>query len=451
MNNIRKMIFDARIAVCSLTIYRSLRKDDIILKFAQLLDNALKGKTDEELIWAYHDLFCSLVNKAESSEGPLVGNIWQDYLLNLIAIDENPFSLRCEKGGLNDVNQHLIKLTERDLAYLKILYDFNFHTFISLIQDKWKDAIDFPMMYTACDDAFLPYPQAYFKQKQKIKMLLSNSLAWNQNINDLAEFYRNNGCGEFARYWAFKWVDNENGGKLVGIRKPDPIRLKDLIGYEDQKNEVLRNTRQFIKGFGANNMLLYGDRGTGKSSTIKALVHEFGQDGLRIVEVTKDQLTKLSDIIQELSDRPYHFIVFVDDLSFEEHEVEYKYLKAVLEGSLEPAPENVLIYATSNRRHLIREYYSDREEDEVKAQDTLQEKLSLSDRFGITVIYLSPNQEEYLNIVEGIAKNKGIDIEPKKLRQMAIKWELWHNRRSGRTARQFVEDLLGRMSQVSAT
>ena len=147
-------------------------------------------------------------------------------------------------------------------------------------------------------------------------------------------------------------------------------------------------------------------------------------------------------IRDRLSDRPYRFIIFVDDLSFEEHEIEYKYLKAVLEGSLEPAPENVLIYATSNRRHLIREYHSDRAENEVKAQDTLQEKLSLSDRFGITVVYLSPDQEEYLNIVEGIAESKGIDIEPEQLRKMALKWELWHNRRSGRTAKQFIEDLL---------
>ncbi|HHY70108.1 MAG TPA: DUF815 domain-containing protein, partial [Thermoanaerobacterales bacterium] len=171
------------------------------------------------------------------------------------------------------------------------------------------------------------------------------------------------------------------------------------------------------------------------------------EEGMRMVEVTKDQLMNLSDIIAELSDRPYRFIIFVDDLSFEEHETEYKYLKAVLEGSLESAPENVRIYATSNRRHLIREYHSDRDENEIKAQDTLQEKLSLSDRFGITVVYLSPNQEEYLNIVEGIAESKGIDIDPEKLRQMALKWELWHNRRSGRTAKQFIEDLLGAKHQ----
>lgn len=446
MNKIRQMIFNAQMAAKSLVIYRNLLKDNIVKKFTRLLENALKAEQDAALISTYHDFFSSLVKKEEASEGPFVGNIWQDYLLNLIAIDENPFSLRCEERGPAGVNQHLIKLTKRDLTYLKILYDFDFFVFTSLIQEKWQEAIDFPIMYTTYTDASLPYPQSYFKQKQKIKILLSNSLSWDENIIDLAKFYRDNGCGKFAQYWAFKWVDTEKVGKLVGIPNPDPIRLQDLIGYEDQKNEVLRNTRQFIKGLGANNMLLYGDRGTGKSSTIKALVHEFGQEGLRMVEVTKDQLTKLSAIIQELSGRPYRFIIFVDDLSFEEHETEYKYLKAVLEGSLEPTPENVLIYATSNRRHLIREYHSDRAEDEVKAQDTLQEKLSLSDRFGITVIYLSPNQEEYLNIVEGIAKNKGIDIEPKQLRQMALKWELWHNRRSGRTAKQFIEDLLGRMS-----
>ena len=277
---------------------------------------------------------------------------------------------------------------------------------------------------------------------------MGNSIEWDRNIDVLAKFYHEKGCGIFARYWAFKWENSENGGRLVGISEPDPITLNELIGYEEQKQQVLRNTRQFVQGFGANNMLLYGDRGTGKSSTIKALVHEFGQEGLRMVEVTKDQLMSLPEILVKFNDRPYRFIIFVDDLSFEEHETEYKYLKAVLEGSLEPAPENVLIYATSNRRHLIREYHSDRVQDEVRAQDTLQEKLSLSDRFGITVIYPSPDQEEYLKIVQGIAGSRGIDVEPEQLRQMALKWELWHNRRSGRTAKQFIEDLLGRLRKA---
>ena len=444
MNNIRQRIFDAQMAAKSLVIYRGILNDPIVKKFVQILERTLRETPDPGLISDYHEFFSTLVIQSETYKGPTVENLWKDHILNLILADENPFSLKSEKAGIAEVGQPLIKLTQRDLTSLQTLHDFNFSTFISYIRQKSGEAFtDFPVMYTIEGEAPFPYPESYFKQKHKTKILMTNSFAWNQNINVLAEFYREKGCGKFARYWAFKWANTEKGGKLVGIPKPDPIRLKDLIGYEDQKNEVLRNTRQFIRGFGANNMLLYGDRGTGKSSTIKALIHEFGEEGMRMVEVTKDQLMSLSDIIAELSDRPYRFIIFVDDLSFEEHEIEYKYLKAVLEGSLEPAPENVLIYATSNRRHLIREYHSDRAENEVKAQDTLQEKLSLSDRFGITVEYLSPDQEEYLNIVEGIAESKGIDIEPEKLRQMALKWELWHNRRSGRTAKQFIDDLLG--------
>ncbi|NLZ53721.1 MAG: ATP-binding protein [Thermoanaerobacteraceae bacterium] len=449
MNNIRKMIFDAQIAVCSLIIYRNILNDPLVKKFLQILDLTLEETTTQILISNYHDFFSSLVTQNGNYKEPTVGNLWQDYILNLVLADENPFSLQCEKTGIAELGQHLIKLTQGDLTSLQKLYDFDFSALTSYIRQKSGGVfVGFPVMYTLENEEHFSYPESYFKQKYNIKKIMSNSLKWNQNITVLAEFYRKKGCGKFARFWAFKWVNTEDGGKLVGIPKPDPISLNDLIGYEEQKHQVLRNTQQFVQGFGANNILLYGDRGTGKSSTIKALIHEFGEEGLRMVEVTKEQLMSLPNIIVKLSDRPYRFIIFVDDLSFEEHETEYKYLKAVLEGSLEPAPENVLIYATSNRRHLIREYHSDRAQDELRAQDTLQEKLSLSDRFGITVIYPSPDQEEYLKIVQGIAESKGIDIEPKKLRQMALKWELWHNLRSGRTAKQFIEDLLGRFKRT---
>ncbi len=447
MNKIQQQIFDTQLAANSMVIYRNLLLNDrIVKKYLKMLEITSEEKPIPDAVSAYHDFLSSLIEENKICAEPLVGNLWQDHILNLILADENPFSLRCEKIGLHEIEQPLIELAERDLALLKILHDFDFAAFTSYIQEKSAQCTDFTAMLTMKGSNSFPYPKSYYEQKQKIKILLNNSPAWNKNISDLAKFYKNTGCGKFARYWAFKWADTENGGKLVGIPEPDPILLENLIGYEEQKNEVLRNTRQFVQGFGTNNMLLYGDRGTGKSSTIKALIHEFGEDGLRMVEVTKDRLIDLSNIVAELRDRPYRFIIFVDDLSFEEHETEYKYLKAILEGSLEPAPENVLIYATSNRRHLIREFHSDRAEDEAKAQDTLQEKLSLSDRFGITVVYLSPDQEKYLDIVEGIAESKGINIEPKQLREMALKWELWHNSRSGRTAKQFVEDLLGKMA-----
>jgi len=449
MDSIRQRIIDAQMAAQSLVIYRSILKDPIVETFMQILDLALGEASFQELVTKYHDFFSRLVSQSENRSEPAFGNLWQDHILNLVIGDENPFSLRCEKTGIAGISQDLITLTQRDLASLQKIHDFDFSIFTSYIGQKAGElVVGFPVMYSIESQRHIPYPESYFKEKYHVKKLMGNSIEWDRNIEVLAKFYFEKGCGIFARFWAFKWVCTENGGDLVGISEPDPIRLNDLIGYEEQKQQVLRNTRQFVQGHGANNMLLYGDRGTGKSSTIKALVHEYGQEGLRMVEVTKDQLMSLPDIIAKFNNRPYRFIIFVDDLSFEEHETEYKYLKAVLEGSLEPAPENVLIYATSNRRHLIREYHSDRVQDEVRAQDTLQEKLSLSDRFGITVIYPSPDQEEYLKIVQGIAGSRGIDVEPEQLRQMALKWELWHNRRSGRTAKQFIEDLLGRLRKA---
>jgi predicted AAA+ superfamily ATPase len=289
-----------------------------------------------------------------------------------------------------------------------------------------------------------PFPNSYYKEKHRLKAVIGKSEDWSENIEELAMFYKKNGCGDFGRFWAFKWVTDEFGGKLAGISEPDPIRLNDLIGYEDQKRQVIENTQQFVKGCSANNILLYGDRGTGKSSTVKSLVNEFGQDGLRIVEVSKYQLVDLQEIISQLRTRPQRFIVFIDDLSFEEHETEYKYFKAILEGSVESTPRNVLIYATSNRRHLIREYFNDRDTGEVHNTDTVQEKLSLSDRFGITVMYPSPDQQKYLEIVEGLAKQRGINMDKSRLKELALKWELWQNQRSGRTAVQFINDLAGK-------
>jgi len=449
MEAFRQRIFEAQIAASSLAVYRNIIKDPIVKAFTEVLDLSLKDASVLDLISKYHDFYSRLVEKSESCLEPAIGDIWKNHLLDLILADENSFSLQCEKTGIDGVGHDLTILVQRDLTWLRKLYDFDFSAFVSYIKQSFVEAfVDLPEMYAVNRNAAFPYPESYFREKYRVKQWMDNSLQWNRDIEVLAKFYRENGCGMFARFWAFKWVNGESDGELIGISRPDPITLNDLIGYEEQKQQVLRNTRQFVLGFGANNMLLYGDRGTGKSSTIKALVHEFGDQGLRMVEVTKDQLMNLPHIIAKFKGRPYRFIIFVDDLSFEEHETEYKFLKAVLEGSLEPAPENVLIYATSNRRHLIREYHSDKAMDEARNMDTLQEKLSLADRFGITVVYTSPDQEEYLNIVRGLAKSKGIDMDEEQLQQLALKWELWHNSRSGRTAKQFIEDLLGRLKST---
>ncbi len=273
-----------------------------------------------------------------------------------------------------------------------------------------------------------------------IKIIIEKFLnvsPWSSLIEDLIEFYKQNGYGIFARYKGFSW----DGEKLIGIENLDPVRLDDLVNIERQKKIVVENTLAFLRGQRVNNILLYGSRGSGKSSTVKAILNEFYHMGLRMVEVFKDQLYTFPELIRILRDVPLKFIAFVDDLSFEDIEENYTKLKAILEGSLEVMPQNVVIYATSNRRHFVKEKFDDRNtfySDEVHFKDTLEEKLSLADRFGIIVTYTSPTQQEYLAIVEEIAKKRGIEIT-EELYRLALQWEMNYNGRSARTAKQFVD------------
>lgn len=216
--------------------------------------------------------------------------------------------------------------------------------------------------------------------------------------------------------------------------------LKDLIGYDIQKKKITDNTEAFLAGSKANNVLLFGDSGTGKSSCIKAILNEYYDDGLRMIEIYKHQFKDLSAIINQVKDRNYKFIIYMDDLSFEEFEIEYKFLKAVIEGGLEKRPDNVLIYATSNRRHLVREKYSDKEErdDDLHTRDTVAEKLSLSARFGVSVYFGSPDKKLFNEIVKGLAQKNNIKVDENTLLMEANKWELSHGGLSGRTAEQFI-------------
>jgi predicted AAA+ superfamily ATPase len=288
---------------------------------------------------------------------------------------------------------------------------------------------------------------------QTLKERLAASNDWPALAEALAEHYARVGAGPFGRYRAFRWLrEGAAHGRLIGIAAPDPIRLDQLVGYDRERALVLQNTEQFLAGFPANSVLLYGDRGTGKSSTVKALLNEHAGRGLRLVEVSRDDLGDFPWIIQQLRDRPERFILFVDDLSFDEGERDYRGLKAVLEGSVEARPSNVVLYATSNRRHLVQERWTDRESTlsaEVHGQDTMQEKLSLSDRFGIRVVFPSPDQRRYLAVVESLASQRGLTLESEVLRRRALQWAEWHNGRSGRTARQFVDHLEGELGMAS--
>jgi predicted AAA+ superfamily ATPase len=269
---------------------------------------------------------------------------------------------------------------------------------------------------------------------------------WSENVPELAKFYQENGAGILGIYKAFQWQDHQ----LVGIAHPDLINLSELVGYEKAKSSLVQNTQFLLKGYPALNVLLYGSRGSGKSSLIKGLLNEYSPQGLRLIEVGKSDLKDLPIILEKLRDLPQKFILFVDDLSFEEDDDSFKALKVVLEGSVTARARNVVVYATSNRRHLIREFFADRprplEADEVHAWDTVQEKLSFSDRFGLTLTFEPANQDTYLEIVHHLAQQAGINLSREDLDFRAKQWATQHNGRSGRTARQFIDFLQGELA-----
>ena len=254
------------------------------------------------------------------------------------------------------------------------------------------------------------------------------------DFDGITEFYRRNGVGLFARYRAFRW---ENG-TLFPIEHPDAPKKHELLGYELQREMVMANTRAMMEGHAVNNVLLYGDSGTGKSAAVKALLAREEFADLRIVELQKDSLGDMSALIRLLRDRRQKFILFLDDLAFDQDDRTYSQLKTILEGGLEARPANVAIYATSNRRNLVRQTFSDRAGDEVDAAETIQEKTALADRFGLRVAYLPLNKAEFLKLVDGLAALEGIEMDPEELHAQAIRWEARHPGRTPRTARQFM-------------
>ncbi len=260
-------------------------------------------------------------------------------------------------------------------------------------------------------------------------------------IDCLADYYHRNGCGMFARYRAFIWRDKG----IEPVVHPDNISLSSFKGYDIPRGLVVDNTVAFLDGVQCNNCLLYGDRGTGKSSTVKAILNQYYKDGLRLVEMPKERLGEFPILVDRIADVPLKFIIFIDDLSFSSDDKSYAQLKSVLEGGLAARPENTLIYATSNRRHLIKENFSDRAGDEVHRNDSIQESLSLSDRFGLSVNFTNPDKQKYLDIVFSLAKERNLDIGMDELETGAERWALERGGRSPRCARQFISITEARM------
>jgi uncharacterized protein len=382
----------------------------------------------------YGELFCRLAEEVELGRR-CAGDAWQQHLLERLLADENPFSRKCETAGLAATGPALLEAARRDLAALRSLYALDAASLVGALGG------DLPRW-----DALAPLELARPSDRERaLRARLAGTDDWASLAEALGQHYHDGGAGLLARQRAFRW--RGGASPLEAVESPDPIRLADLIGYEVERELVVRNTEHFVAGLGANNVLLYGDRGTGKSSTVKALLNEYAERGLRLIEVPKSLLADLPEILHQLRGRRERFILFVDDLSFDDNETHYKDLKAVLEGGVEVRPSNVLLYATSNRRHLVQERFGDRGGplDEIHASDTAQEKLSFSDRFGIAVTFTAPDQDRYLQIVAGLAAARGIDLPPAELRRRALEWATWQNGRSARTARQFVDFTAGEL------
>lgn len=369
------------------------------------------------------------------------GNLWRCFLAFCIASNENAYSVSCEISG--SPGGSLERLAALDFARMRELF--------------------------ACDISALdPAGEKLFGQLADFENPAGKSRVLNRRIRDcimelaavlagakdtqafqsaVTEFYREYGVGRFGLNQAFHVrLYGNRPAAIEPVTRVECVNLEDLVGYERQKEKLIENTEAFIEGRAANNVLLFGDSGTGKSSSIKAILNRYYDRGLRMIEVYKHQFGCLFDVLEQIKDRNYRFIIYMDDLSFEEHETEYKYLKALIEGGLGIKPQNVLIYATSNRRHLIREKFSDKREldDELHSSDTVQEKLSLAARFGVTIYYGSPDKKEFQRIVKTLAKRHHIKMPEEELFLEANRWELSHGGLSGRTAAQFITYLLGK-------
>ena len=360
------------------------------------------------------------------------GNLWWDYLAYIIANNENAFSTSCEKKGRTEGSINRAALKDFEIFGKLFSYDLSGCS-LELLKDFVNNNED----------------DRYFNKRIRNRIIkLADDLAKSHDAEEFLDivcrFYGDVGVGKFGLFKAFRISgEQDTEVKIEPVVSVEHIYLDDLIGYELQKKKLTDNTEAFLAGKSANNVLLFGDSGTGKSSSIKAILNEYYDDGLRMIEVYKHQFKALSSIINQIKDRNYKFIIYMDDLSFEEFEIEYKFLKAIIEGGLEKRPDNVLIYATSNRRHLVREKYSDKEErdDDLHSRDTVQEKLSLSARFGVSIYYGSPDKKQFTEIVKGLALKSKLDIDESVLLAEANKWELSHGGLSGRTAKQFINYL----------
>ncbi len=426
------------VQAASLLLYQGVFRNDLgksFLKLIQLIYQSSAGGAGERValscLKAYGCWFRRLAAEEVS---------WQDYLLDRILKDENPFTYQVQRKPLDQLPVSLVAAAQHDLQVLQSFYDCSGDRLSRWVEAASGISIP-PLVWNSSPPEKQAVDQLPFGSVQRAIAALKYQKKWPDTLQELVTYYQTQGTGQFTEYRAFTW----QSGKLKSIPHPDPVGLTQLVGYEFQCETLKKNTEFLLAGLPALNILLYGSRGTGKSSLIKALLNEYGSQGLRLIEIPKSQLQHLPLIVDELRDALQKFIIFVDDLSFEEDDDSFKALKVILEGTLTARPANVVVYATSNRRHLVREFFEERprpsQANEVQAWDTVQEKLSFSDRFGLTLTFEPANQEKYLAIIRHLATEAGINLSPEDLEYQALQWATRHNGRSGRTARQFVDFL----------
>ncbi len=429
--------------VSKLILYRNLGEDSILRRLSEIFKRFDSCHyRSEELITDIYREIKKLLDLATTYG--FDKNLWHNYLTFVLITNENSFSLTSEKVGAN--NGTVNHFAKNDFQAFMNLFHYDFRP---IEETLGIDCFSTLLHYKAV----VKQERMYNKNVSEKVRALSDVLAAAENADQFFDavtgFYKESGVGMFGLNKAFRIVERDEGmPDLVPINNLDKVVLDDLTGYEIQKKKLIDNTEAFVSGRTANNCLLFGDAGTGKSTSIKAILNEYYDRGLRMIEIYKHQFKYLSQIISHVKNRNYRFIIYMDDLSFEEFEIEYKYLKAVIEGGMETRPDNVLIYATSNRRHLIRETWNDRSDmdEEMHRSDTMQEKLSLVYRFGITINFSKPSQKEYFDIVRNLArKYPQITLSDEELCAQANKWELSHGGISGRTAQQFINYLAGQM------
>ncbi|MHC5768359.1 MAG: ATP-binding protein [Nostoc sp.] len=408
----------------SLLLYQSVLQGEVGRAFLELLQAIRYTEADARgCLQAYGSYFHALAARNQN---------WEDYLITQILFSENPFTRLAGVREFEDLPPALVTAVQHDLQVLQSLYECS-----SASLSEWVQGV-----------AHMPIsPVVWYKEQElvgvetKFTTYLQELDNWGDAVEELAAYYRQCGSGLFAEYRALRW----QSGQFLGIRYSDPVKLSALVGYESQKDALLKNTEFLLSGEMALHVLLYGSRGSGKSSLVKSLLNEYSNRSLRLLEVAKSDLKDLPEIVEHLRGVSQKFIIFVDDLSFEEDDDAFKALKVVLEGNLTARPQNVVVYATSNRRHLIREFFVDRptpkDNEEIHAWDTMQEKLSFSDRFGLTLTFEPANQKTYLKIVQHLVAQAEMNITQEDLEFQALQWATRHNGRSGRTARQFVDFL----------